>query len=197
MFLNHGSFGACPKPVFEAYQRWQLELERQPVEFLGRRVNGLLDDARVKLATYLNCPVDDLVFVPNATSGVNVAARSLALQPGDEILTSDHEYGACSYTWQHNCERTGAKYVIRSIRLPLTTPEAFVEDFWAGVTARTRRNLPESHRIADGADLSGGGNLPEGAWCGDYHRDRRGARAGANSTRLREDWRGFLHGELP
>lgn len=138
VFLNHGSFGACPKPVFETYQRWQLELERQPVEFLGRRVERLLDEARGKLASFLNCPVSDLVFVPNATSGVNVVARSLALQPGDEILTSDHEYGACSYAWEHNCERTGAKYVIRPIPLPLTTPEAFVEDFWAGVTDRTR-----------------------------------------------------------
>ncbi|MEP7290847.1 MAG: aminotransferase class V-fold PLP-dependent enzyme [Chloroflexota bacterium] len=138
VFLNHGSFGACPIPVFETYQRWQLELERQPVEFLGRRVDGLLDEARAVLAKYLNAAPENLVFVPNATSGVNVAARSLALTPGDEILTTDHEYGACSYAWQHNCERTGAKYVVRPLPLPLTTPAAFVEHFWAGVNPRTR-----------------------------------------------------------
>ncbi len=138
VFLNHGSFGACPKPVFEAYQRWQRELEWQPVEFLGRRVEGLLDNARASLAAYLNSPVDDLVFVPNATSGVNVAARSLPLKPGDEILTTDQEYGACSYSWQHNCERTGAKYIMHPMPLPMTTKEAFIEQFWQGVTPRTR-----------------------------------------------------------
>ncbi len=138
VFLNHGSFGACPQPVFETYQRWQRELERQPVEFLGRRVNGLLDDARAALAKYLHCPAADLIFVPNATSGVNIVARSLALQPGDEILATDHEYGACRYTWEHHCERTGARYIARTVSMPLTTPEAFVEDFWAGVTPRTR-----------------------------------------------------------
>ena len=138
MFLNHGSFGACPKPVFEAYQRWQLELERQPVEFLGRRVEGLLDVARTALADYLHGAAENLVIVPNATSGVNIAARSIRLQPGDEILTTDQEYGACSYAWQHNCERSGAKYVVRPMPLPMTTPEAFVEHFWQGVTPRTR-----------------------------------------------------------
>ncbi len=138
MFLNHGSFGACPKPVFEAYQRWQLELERQPVNFIGRRLDALLDNARAALAKYINGVPDNLIFVPNATSGVNVAARSLPLQPGDEILTTDHEYGACSYTWQHNCERTGARYVVRPMPAPFTTAEAFVDYFWQGVTPRTR-----------------------------------------------------------
>ncbi|MEO8394320.1 MAG: aminotransferase class V-fold PLP-dependent enzyme [Chloroflexota bacterium] len=138
VFLNHGSFGACPKPVFETYQKWQRELEWQPVDFLGRRADDLLNQARAALAEYVNGDVDNLVFVPNATSGVNVAARSLRLQPGDEILTTDHEYGACSYSWQHNCERTGAKYVIRPMPLPMSTPEAFVERFWEGVTPRTR-----------------------------------------------------------
>jgi isopenicillin-N epimerase len=138
VFLNHGSFGACPKPVFDRYQTWQRELERQPVEFLGRRFDALMDEARAALAKYLNGTVENLVFVPNATTGVNIAARSLRLQPGDEILTTDHEYGACRYSWQHNCEHTGAKYVIHPVKLPLTTPEAFIEAFWQGVTPRTR-----------------------------------------------------------
>src|SRR5213594_1252863 len=77
VFLNHGSFGACPRPVFEIYQRWQLELERQPVEFLGRRHDELLAKARASLGAYLNVGADDLIFVPNATTGINIVARSL------------------------------------------------------------------------------------------------------------------------
>ncbi len=98
----------------------------------------MLDEARAPLAAYLNCPKSDLVFVNNATSGVNVAARSLKLEAGDEILTTEHEYGACLYTWQHACERTGARIVTQAIPLPYTTPEAFIEALWQGVTARTR-----------------------------------------------------------
>ncbi len=138
VFLNHGSYGACPKPVFEEYQRWQRELECQPVEFLGRRVEGLLEAASAPLAAYLHSPAENLVLVPNATAGVNTAARSIRLQPGDEILTSDQEYGACSYTWQHHCDLVGAQYVMRPVDLPLTAPEAVVEQFWEGVTPRTR-----------------------------------------------------------
>src|SRR5512139_2301644 len=75
VFLNHGSFGACPRPVFAEYQRWQRELESQPVEFLGRRFNGLMQAARQTLADYVHSDRDDLVFVPNATMGLNVVAR--------------------------------------------------------------------------------------------------------------------------
>jgi isopenicillin-N epimerase len=138
VFLNHGSFGACPKPVFEAYQRWQLELECQPVEFIGRRLDGLLDESRAVLAEYLNAEVDNLVYVPNATVGVNIIARSIRLQPGDEILATDHEYGACSYAWQYACEQMGSRYIQQPIPLPVTTAEAFVEQLWAGVTPNTK-----------------------------------------------------------
>src|ERR671918_2632969 len=79
-FLNHGSFGACPRTVFERYQRWQLELERQPVLFLARRLEGLLAEARAALGEYVGADPDDLAFVPNATAGVNIAARPLGLQ---------------------------------------------------------------------------------------------------------------------
>jgi isopenicillin-N epimerase len=138
VFLNHGSFGACPKPVFEAYQRWQLELERQPVEFLGRRIDGLLDEARAALAAYLNTERDRLVFVQNATTGVNIVARSLPLGAGDEILTTDHEYGACDHTWGWVCEQTGARYVRVSIPLPVTTHADFIERVWSAVNPRTK-----------------------------------------------------------
>lgn len=127
VFLNHGSFGACPRPVFEAYQRYQLELERQPVEFLGRRFPGLIDGARERLAAYVRADPDGLVFVPNATAGVNVVARSLRLRPGDEVLASDREYGAVDIVWRFVCERTGARYV--------RTPP---EELWDAVTGRTR-----------------------------------------------------------
>jgi len=137
-FFNHGSFGACPKPVFETYQRWQRELEWQPVDFLGRRRVEMIDEARAKLAEYLNTPVDNLIFVVNATQGINTVARSLQLKPGDEILTTNHEYGAINKTWQFICQKTGATFVEHHIALPVTSHEAFVESFWADVTPRTR-----------------------------------------------------------
>jgi isopenicillin-N epimerase len=83
-FLNQGSFGATPRAVFERYQEWQLKLERQPVLFLDRRLDGLFAEARAVLGAYVGADPDDLVFVPNATAGVNVAAWPLGLQPGDE-----------------------------------------------------------------------------------------------------------------
>ncbi len=138
VFLNHGSFGATPKPVFEACQNWQLRLERQPVLFLGRELDGLLRDSRRVLGEYLNADADDLVYIPNATHGVNIIAHSLDLKPGDEILTTDHEYGACDYTWDFVCGKTGAKYIHRSIPLPVHSEDEIVDQFWLGVTPRTK-----------------------------------------------------------
>jgi isopenicillin-N epimerase len=138
IFLNHGSFGACPQPVFDAYQNWQRKLEHQPVKFLGRDAIALLRDARHALGDYLHCHGDDLVFVPNPTTAANIVARSLLLAPGDEILTTDHEYGAMDRTWTFITRKTGAKYVRQPIPVPVTTPEAFVEQFWAGVTSHTK-----------------------------------------------------------
>ena len=138
IFLNHGSFGACPRPVFEEYQRWQLELERQPVEFLGRRFGELMQGARAALGTYVGAHADDLVYVPNATVGVNVVARALALLPGDEVLATDHEYGALDRTWRFVCARRGAVYINQPLPLPVASPEQVVEVIWSGVTSRTR-----------------------------------------------------------
>jgi isopenicillin-N epimerase len=138
VFLNHGSFGSCPRPVFERYQEWQRELERQPVEFVDHRLTGLLADARAALGAYVGADPDDLVFVPNATSGVNLAARALTLEPGDEVLGTDLEYGACDLTWDDVCSRAGARYVRAEVGLPLERPEDVVEQLFAGVTARTR-----------------------------------------------------------
>ncbi len=137
-FLNHGSFGACPRPVFERYRAWQRELELEPVDFLARRLPGLLDEARAALAGYLGCAPQDLAFVQNATTGVNLAARSLDLRPGDEILTTDLEYGACDLAWDWICKRTGAHYVRAPIPLPLRDPSEVVEALFAAASERTR-----------------------------------------------------------
>jgi isopenicillin-N epimerase len=137
IFLNHGSFGACPREVFARYQQWQLTLERNPVEFLGRRSAELLYQARQTLAAYLGATADDLVFVPNATTGVNIVARSLALSPGDEVLTTDHEYGACDAVWQFACNKAGAHY--RRVQIPLPfDPDQFLARMLAAITPRTR-----------------------------------------------------------
>lgn len=138
VFLNHGSFGACPRPVFEEYQRWQRELEGDPVDFIGRRTQDLMRESKRELAAYLNAPVEQMVFVPNATYGINVVARSLQLEPGDEILTTDHEYGAVNNTWHFNFDKRGVKYINHPIPLPVTTPEEFVDRLWEGVTPRTK-----------------------------------------------------------
>lgn len=137
-FLNHGSFGACPEPVFREYQRWQRELERQPVDFLARRATALMAEARATLAAYVGAAADELIYYPNPTHAINMVARSVALQSGDEILTTDHEYGAMDRTWHWLCRKVGARYVHRPIPLPVTTPTEFVEQFWAGVNARTK-----------------------------------------------------------
>src|SRR5215211_4250221 len=138
IFLNHGSYGATPKPVFEAYQKWQRRLERQPVLFLARDLPGLLHESRAALGEYLSADADDLVYIPNATHGVNILAHSLQLKPGDEILTSDHEYGACDYTWDFICGKTGARYIHQPIPLPVYSEEEIIAQFWQGVTPRTK-----------------------------------------------------------
>ncbi|NTU79217.1 MAG: aminotransferase class V-fold PLP-dependent enzyme [Chloroflexales bacterium] len=137
-FLNHGSFGACPRPVFEAYQSWQRELEAQPVEFLGRRIGGLLAQARADLGAYLGAAADDLAFLPNATHAVNVVARALELAPGDEVLGTDHEYGAVERAWRFVCARRGARYLSAPIPLPIEGPDQVSEALWSAVTPRTR-----------------------------------------------------------
>lgn len=137
VFLNHGSFGACPRPVFEAHVALQLALERNPVEFLGRRSAGLLRAAREALGEQFGAQADDLVFVPNATTAVNTVARSLHLQPGDEVLATDHEYGACDATWQRVCAGHGAVYRRAEVPLPFDRA-AFVEQVLAQAGPRTR-----------------------------------------------------------
>jgi isopenicillin-N epimerase len=136
IFLNHGSFGATPVQV--EYQNWQRLLEKQPVEFLGRRASELLRNARRELASYLGTDSQNLVFVTNATVGLNIVARGLDLRPGDEVLTSDHEYGALDRTWQFLAQQKRFRYINQPIPLLLSSQQAFVERFWQAVTRSTR-----------------------------------------------------------
>lgn len=137
-FLNHGSFGATPRPVFEAYQAWQRELERQPVYFMERTLIPALQVMRERLGRFLHASADDLLPIPNATFGVNLVARSLALQPGDEVLTTDQEYGACDTAWQQLCAERGILYRRQPVPLPLGSAQTVADQIWAGVTPRTR-----------------------------------------------------------
>ena len=137
-FLNHGAFGACPRSVFERYQARQRELELEPIDFFTRRAPALFDTARATLADYLGCDAQDLAFVQNTTTGVNVAARSVDLGPGDEILATDLEYGACDLAWEWVCRRSGARYVRAPIPLPLGDATELVDAFFAAASEHTR-----------------------------------------------------------
>jgi isopenicillin-N epimerase len=136
-FLNHGSYGACPREVLQSLRHWQETMERNPVEFLGRRSAGLLAAARARWAAELKAPADDIAFVANATTGVNVVARSLALQPGDEVLATDHEYGACVEAWKLICRERGATFRTVAIPLPFER-ERFVDRLLAAAGPQTR-----------------------------------------------------------
>lgn len=138
VFLNHGSFGACPRPVFATYQAFQMELEGEPVEFLGRRLNDLMRTPRVALAAELGTEQENIVGLTNATTGLNIVAQSLALKPGDQILTTDHEYSALEKTWAYVCRKTGAEVVVVKVPMPLLTEAQFTDTVLAGMTDRTR-----------------------------------------------------------
>ncbi|MBI3825068.1 MAG: aminotransferase class V-fold PLP-dependent enzyme [Candidatus Rokubacteria bacterium] len=137
-FLNHGSFGACPRPVLAAQQRWRDRMEQEPVRFLSRELPGLLAQARRALGAFIGAEADDLAFLPNATSGVNTVLRSLGLAPGDEILVSDHGYNACINAARHAAGRAGARVVVAQVPFPLEAPERVVEAVLDHVTPATR-----------------------------------------------------------
>ena len=161
IFLNHGSFGAAPRPVFETYQHWQRQLENQPVQFLEYELLPLLADARQALGDLVNAPAADLVFIPNVTFGVNVVANSLDLKPGDEILSTDHEYGACANVWRYLSATRGFRFIHQPISLagssqpesaqpdpanqsqalysePDPQSPSIIDQLWRGVTPNTK-----------------------------------------------------------
>jgi len=140
-FLNHGSFGACPRPVLNAQARLREQLEREPVRFFMREFEALLDDARNQVAEFVGAEPEQLVFVQNATTGVNSVLRSLQFESGEELLTTDHEYNACRNALDFIAERTGAQVVVAKIPFPIDSPEQVVEAVMEQVTPKTRLAL--------------------------------------------------------
>jgi len=137
-FLNHGSFGATPRAVLEEQARLRAEIEREPVLFLARQYGARLDAAREALAAFLGAAARDLVFVPNATSGVNATLRSLELAPGDELLTTGHAYNACRNALEFVARRAGARVVVAPLPFPIDGPDVVVERVLDALTPRTR-----------------------------------------------------------
>lgn len=138
VFLNHGSFGACPLPVLEAQERLRRQMEAEPVLFLHREFEPRLDEARRALASFLGCDAEGLAFVPNATAAVNTVLRSLEFSPRDELLATDHEYNACRNVLDAAAARTGARLVVIALPFPLSSGETIVEAVLHAVTPRTR-----------------------------------------------------------
>lgn len=137
-FLNHGSFGSCPRPVLKFQQALQERLERQPVRFLIDEFEALWDDARRTLAQFAGADADDLVFVANATAGVNTVLRSLEFKRGDELLTTDHAYNACRCALDFVAERAGARVIVAKIPFPLASSQEVIDAVLNKVTRRTR-----------------------------------------------------------
>ncbi len=139
--LNHGSFGACPRVVLEAQERYRRQMEQEPVRFFTREREPLLDASRHALADFLHADPEDLVFVRNATEGVNCVLRSLAFQPGDELLVTDHNYNACRNVVDYVAQRTGARVVVARLPMPIESPDQAVEAILTAVSNRTRLAL--------------------------------------------------------
>jgi isopenicillin-N epimerase len=138
IFLNHGSFGACPIPVLERQRSLRAQLELEPLRFYEREFEPLLDAARTDLATFVGADPADLVFVPNATTGVNTVLRSLIFAPGDELLTTDHEYNASRNALNFVAERSGARVVVAQIPFPVTSPDELIAAVLDKVSPRTK-----------------------------------------------------------
>ena len=140
-FLNHGSYGACPRAVLEAQQHFRERMERNPVQFLTRALEPLLDEARQELAAFLGADPQNLAFVPNTTTGVNAVLRSLRFEPGDEVLTTTHVYAACRNALDFIADRTGARIIPAAIPFPVESPERISALILAAKTPRTRLAL--------------------------------------------------------
>ena len=140
-FLNHGSFGACPRVVLEAQQEIRAEIERQPVEFFVRRLADRLDRARERLAAFVGADPEALVAVPNPTTGVNAVLRSLTFEPGDELLVTDHEYNACRNALDFVAERSGVRVVVARIPYPCKGPREIVDAVVETATPNTKLAL--------------------------------------------------------
>ncbi|NJN89753.1 MAG: aminotransferase class V-fold PLP-dependent enzyme [Leptolyngbyaceae cyanobacterium RM2_2_4] len=137
-FLNHGSFGACPIAVLERQRSLRQQLERQPLRFMVKELEPLLDQSRIALADFVGADADDLVFVPNATTGINTVLRSLSFQPEDELLTTNQEYNASRNALNFVAERSGAAVAVADIPFPIASPDQVVEAVLAKVSSQTK-----------------------------------------------------------
>ncbi len=137
-FLNHGSFGACPRAVLDVQEAWRDQIEAEPVRFLGRELNGRLASVREALGGFVGADPDDLALIANATGGVNAVLRSMRFQPGDEILTTDHEYNAVLNVLRFVAERDGAGVRVVTLPFPAVSQDDVLERVLAGATVRTR-----------------------------------------------------------
>ncbi len=137
-YLNHGSFGACPKPIFNNLIYWQKLLERQPVNYLEKLFAKRLSGSRLCLSKFINCNYKDLVFFPNPTMAMNEVIKSINLRPGDEVLSTNHEYGAIDKAWGYVCENLGAIYKKQTITTPIESKQCFIDEFFSGVSKKTK-----------------------------------------------------------
>lgn len=137
-FLNHGSYGACPRPVFEDYQKWQVMIEQHPVKFMQDDIYQYLDESRSSLGSYINCDKNDLIYVPNPTHAVANIINNVNLDIGDEVLSTDLEYGSCDRMWFYEAEQKGFVYNRSKVSLPIIDKESFCNDFWKNATEKTK-----------------------------------------------------------
>jgi len=137
-FLNFGSFGACPKEIFEDHIHWQYLLEKEPVQFITVDGINYVKYSLALLANFIQCDPADLIYVPNPTHAINILAKNINLQSGDEILSTNLEYGAMDRTWNYYCRQIGAKYIQQNINLPIQSKEEFLKDFWKGYSEKTK-----------------------------------------------------------
>ncbi len=220
VFLNHGSFGACPIRVLEAQSELRARIEAEPVRFFIRELPDLLDAARSNLAAFLKTDPDGLAFVNNATTGVNTALAAIPMQNGDEILVTDHGYPACRNAAEVMARRTGSRLVEVPLAFPLTSPDEVIETVIGGLSPRTRVAIIDhvtsptglvfpieelvaelEHRsvtvIVDGAHAPGMLDLDLAAigapfYAGNCHKWLC-APKGAAFLQVREDWRDRTH----
>lgn len=137
-YLNHGSVGLSPTPVLDAWTGWIHRIDRQRLGFFRREAEGALAEARERLGAFVGTTGDTLAFVTNATMAMLAIARGFPLEPGDEVLTSDHEYWSVNEIWQRVCREAGAKLVVRKLPVPLPNRDKIVDELLGGVTSRTR-----------------------------------------------------------
>jgi len=138
IFLNHGSFGACPKSVFNNYQNWQRIIETQPVQYFSSDIYNYLKKSRIDLSNFISCDSNDLIFVPNPTTAINSIIRSLQIENNYDVLTTNHEYGAMIRAWEWFSKVKGYSLIQKRLEVPFTTKSNFIEDFWSRVTKRTK-----------------------------------------------------------